>query len=217
MAKGVVNPKKSRSTTDTRQARRTLADALHALTENPQAEVRIAPMLLQDGSHAASVAVIVSRPSVLMPSATHFTALDTSGVPVRREIAALDCAVTDFNGNVKLADGTRVRAVELELAPITRELTPEQGNVLRCVLKVLGAENRCYRPLAPDLLPGLMVLDYAKVAELGEDELPSLKAIERDVLREMRGITRHKLAEVLALAGLRRPRSGPRARPKSEN
>jgi hypothetical protein len=199
---------------------RTLADALNklhergALSEDGQAEVRIAPMQLPDGSTSAAVTVSAFGRSVLMPSATHFTAKDMSGALLRREISALAAAVSDADGNVQLADGSSVRAVELERVRLTYKLTLEQENILRCVIKVLNAEDRCYRPIDVDF-PNLVVLDYAKVAELGAKKLPSLKTIERDVLKKMPGVTRQTLANVLALAGLRRPRSGPRARPKS--
>ena len=172
-------------------------------------------MQLPDGSTSAAVTVSAFGRSVLMPSATHFTAKDMSGALLRREISALDGAVTDAAGNVQLSDGSFVRAVELERARLTNELTPEQENILRCVIKVLEVEDRCYRPVDVDLLPGLVALDYAKVAELGAEQLPSLKTIERNVLKIMPEVTRQTLANVLALAGLRRPRSGPRARPKS--
>ena len=74
---------------DGRQTMRTLADALNklhelgVLAEDGQAEIQIAPMRLPDGSTAASVAVAASGRSVLMPSATHFTATDTRGALLR--------------------------------------------------------------------------------------------------------------------------------------
>jgi hypothetical protein len=87
-----------------------------------------------------------------------------------------------------------------------------------CVLEVLGFKKECYRPLDPELAPHLMLLDYALVAQIGrEREMPSLKAIERDVFRRMPHIKRQTLATVLARAGLRRPRSGKRARPRSSS
>ena len=59
-----------------------------------------------------------------------------------------------------------------------------------------------------------MVLDFGLVAQIGRERaLPSLKAIERDVFRRMPHIKRQTLATALARAGLRRPRSGKRARP----
>ena len=108
-----------------------------------------------------------------------------------------------------------MRAVELERARLTNELTLEQETILRCVIKVLEVEDRCYRPVDGDLLPGLVALDYAAVAKLGLKKLPSLKTIEWKVRRLMPEVKRQTLANVLALAGLRRPRSGLRARPKS--
>ena len=63
-----------------------------------------------------------------------------------------------------------------------------------------------------ELLPGLRLLDFTEVAKLGAERLPSLKAIEPHVGRQLPGVSRQTLANALAAAGLRRPRSGPRSR-----
>ena len=109
-----------------------------------------------------------------------------------------------------------MHGVELIPVHLPEELTETEKEVLLCVLDVLGLKKECYRPLHAELVPGLEVLDFALVAQVGaERKLPSLKAIEREVFRRMPHIKRQTLATVLARAGLRRPRSGKRARPRS--
>ena len=132
-----------------------------------------------------------------------------------RPVEELDGALTDRDGNVQLQDGSYLHGVELIPVHLPEELTETEKEVLLCVLDVLGLKKECYRPLDAELVPGLEVLDFALVAQVGAEQLPSLKAIEREVFRRMPHIKRQTLATVLARAGLRRPRSGKRARPRS--
>lgn len=228
---------------DGRAHMRTLADALAklqalgALADRDLAEIRTTLMQLPDGNVAGTV-VVFGRTGersvrVILPVAASFTAKNTIGLRERYEIDRLDGATCDPDGNVRLREGSFVHAVELEKVALTCELTPSQEDIstpsqedisrpsqetiLKCVLHILGVEKQCYRHVHPELLPGVFALDYAAVARLGAEKLPSLKAIERDVRKHLPNVPRQTLANVLALAGLRRPRSGPRARVKTDS
>jgi hypothetical protein len=210
---------------DGRRSMRTLVDALAELEEvgwlkdGDRATVRALWMQLPDGAVVATVAVIApgEQPHrVMMPAAARFTAKNTVGERHERDVGELDGAVVDRDGNVELPDGSYVHAVELVPVRLHEELTETEEEVLVCVLDVLGFKKECYRPLYPEVAPHWHVLDYALVAKVGaERALPSLKTIEREVFRCMPHVSRQTLATVLARAGLRRPRSGKRARPRS--
>jgi hypothetical protein len=209
---------------DGRRSMRSLVDALAkleeagCLKEGDHATVRAFWMQLPDGVMVATVAVIAPgehRRRVILPSAVRFIAKNTVGERRERPVEELDGALTDRDGNVQLQDGSYLHGVELIPVHLPEELTEAEKEVLLCVLDVLGLKKECYRPLHAELVPGLEVLDFALVAQVGAEQLPSLKAIERDVFRRMPHIKRQTLATVLARAGLRRPRSGKRARPRS--
>jgi len=211
---------------DGRRSMRTLADALvkleksGLLKEGDHATIRTCWMQLPDGAVVATVAVIApgEQPQnhVMMPAAVRFTANNTVGARREHHLEELDGAITDRDGNVQLPDGSYVHAVELTPVHLPQELTDSEEQVLRCVLDVLDVKKECYRPLHAELAPHLEVLDYALVAQLGaERKLPSLNTIEREVFRRMPHVGRQTLATVLARAGLRRPRSGKRARLRS--
>ena len=176
-------------------------------------------MQLPDGAEVATVAVIApgeQRHASCCRAAARFTAKNTVGERREHHLEELDGAITDRDGNVQLPNGSYVHAVELIPVHLPEELTETEKKVLLCVLDVLGLKKECYRPLHAELLPGVQVLDYALVAKAGaERKLPSLKTIEREVFRRMPHIARQTLATALARAGLRRPRSGKRARPRS--
>ena len=147
---------------------------------------------------------------VAIPLSSSFSATGALGERRTFAIGDLNQAVSDPEGNVQLVDGTYVHALELVPVPIHYDLDDEQEKILRSGLRAVDAERKCRRRLH-EMLP-FEVLDYARVAEVGRERLPSLKAIHRDVLVEIPDLTRQKLARVLAMAGLKRPRSGPRAR-----
>lgn len=206
---------------DGRATMRTLADALAKLEElgilapDAKAEVRVLPMRLPDGRETATISVgrqITSWWRIAIPSSAYFTANDTFGHRRRYPISRLDGAITDPNGNVDLRDGFHVHGVELTPTRLSYEWTELQQSILDCAIEFLNAEHRCYRNIHEELLPGLRRIDFAEVAKLGAERLPGLKAIERHVRRRFPSVSRQTMANVLAAAGLRRPRSGPRSR-----
>jgi hypothetical protein len=208
---------------DGRCTMRSLRDALYKLREvgglskDADVLIQVVKLELPDGRAPGLVSVTPADPgpkgrwTVLMPSSSRFFASSTVGERRTFAIEDLHQGISDPDGNVRLWDGTFVHALELEPESLHYTLDKEYEEILCAVIRALKAEERCFRPL-DERLPELIVLDYARVAELGRKRLPSLKAIYREVLKDIPDLTRHKLARVLAIAGLRRPRSGPRAR-----
>ena len=206
---------------DGRTTMRTLADGLAKLNElgslahDGQAEIRTMPMLLPNGERSAVVAVMgVQRKSgwgIAMPSAAHFDATETRGLRQRYEISRLNGAIVDADGNVELPEGIYVHNVELRPTRLAYQLTALQQQILRHTICFLKAEDRCYQYMDESVLPGYRALNYHAIAELGNETHSSLKAIERYVIENMPTVSRQTIAAALANAGLRRPRSGPRA------
>jgi hypothetical protein len=208
-----------------------IADALAKLTEigalaaDGEATIDVPIISLPDGRSVGSVGVGASHGEkggrIQMPAAAEAMARDTLGTPIRLRIERLDGATTDADGNVQLLDGTSIHAVELVPVHLTQTLSKEQEVILHLALRFLRdakpdlatAVGECYRPVDEGVLPGWAALDYAAIARLGQQRLPMLKAIERYVTDRMPHVSRQTIANALALAGLRRPRSGRRARP----
>jgi hypothetical protein len=208
---------------DGRGTTRSLSDALNklqevgGLSENGNVLIQAVKVELPDGRAPGLVLVTPADPgpkgrwTVLMPSALKFSASSTVGERQEFAIEDLHQGISDPDGNVQLRDGTFMHAVELKPESLHYSLDKEDEEILCAAIRALKAEHRCFRPLH-ERLPELIVLDYARVAELGREPQPSLKDIHRKVLKEIPDLSRQKLTRVLAIAGLRRPRSGPRAR-----
>ena len=230
---GLVDPKTGEVTefVDGREKMRTLADALAKLREigalagDGEATIYVPLISLPDGRSVGSVGVGAShgekRGRILMSAAAEAMARDTLGTPIRLRIERLDGATTDADGNVLLLDATPIHAVELVPVPLTQTLSKQQEAILHLALRFLRDESpdlakavgESYRPVDEGLLPGWVALDYAAIVRLGQQRLPIFKAIERYVTDRMPHVRRQTIANALAAAGLRRPRSGRRARP----
>jgi hypothetical protein len=186
---------------------------LGILADNGHAKISVAPMQLPDGSVAASVALIVvvgtAHKCLMMPSCTGFAAKDKSGKSGRYDMDTLDGAVTDAGGRVQLRNGLCVHAVKFEPMRLPLNLTEQQEQILRHTIRFVRADEQCYRRVHETLLPDTVALDYAAVAKLGIQKLPMLKEIENYLAQQMPGLSRQTVADALAFAGLRRPRSGP--------
>ena len=192
---------------------RTLADALEklhsigSLSEDGHVDIRTMPMRLPDGDVTSCVSVLTSDPfgcGVMMPSSASYRATTTLGQRCRYNIVSLDGATSDALGNVELKGGAYVHNVELLPTKLHYQLTPVQEEIVRLTISFMDAEERCYRYLDATALPGIRALDFSVLSTLTP---PRLKAIERNVTRDLSTISRFKIATALARAGLRVPRS----------
>ena len=156
-----------------------------------------------------------------LPSSASFTGRRIGGGLEEFEVSHLDRAWVDDNIIVELTDGTRLQAVNVVPTPICRKLTEIQKRIVYWTIKLIGAEDHCYRqrdiidgfefcyePPSPDL----RTLDYAKLYGLN---LPSLKKIAWYIAKQdptLKNLSHKTIATALSNCGMRRPRSGRLAR-----
>jgi|ERR1044072_2459055 hypothetical protein len=200
---------------DGRASLRSLADALEKLreldgfSEGDTVELKTYPLELFDGRRTGPVSVLrparSGRPPfvVLMPSSGEFTALTTIGERLTYAIGELHDAVSDAAGNVELANGCLLHGVTLKPVPFY-EFSATEDKIVRLALKFLGAEASCYRPLEPNLLPKVEVLDYALVARI---HIERLKPVQQYVLKCLPALSPSAVSSALKRAGIRLPRS----------
>ena len=198
-----------------RKSLRSLADALEKLREldglsdQETVEIKTYPLELFDGRRTGCVSVVRPRRAdnstfiVLMPSSGEFTALTTLGERVTYTIDVLDGATSDADGNVELANGQFLHSVVLKPVPFY-EFSETDDKIVRLALKFLQAENQCYRPIEPDLLPGIELLNYALVARI---RIERLKPVQHYVLKLLPQLSPSAVSSALKRAGIRLPRS----------
>jgi hypothetical protein len=221
-----------------RNERTTIADAIDVLETEANfkpddcATVWLQPLQLQSATVAWLVSVIFDGPDaavgfvVPLRTAKAFSAIDMDGFRKRLfQIESLDGATTDASGVVSLANGDKVRALELISAQLPRELSPLDEKIIHLAISMIkGAEGRCYRDLRDDLpaaersgIPSLRFLDFSKLAE-GPDR-PALKVPYLKVIRGKFEETyphdvspsEQAIADALEKAGMRVPRRRPKA------
>jgi hypothetical protein len=139
-----------------------------------------------------------------MPSSLRFTARTTLGEQLTYEIGLLNDAISDLDGNVQLSEGQFVHQVDLIPSRLNYDFTAIQDAIVRRALKFLQVEDRCYRLLDDNLLPGLRVLDYGTLPKI---RIPSLKAVQNYVEDHLEGVSRPDIVTALKLAGMQFPRS----------
>jgi hypothetical protein len=214
-------PQYARLQEERRTRRRTVADALDivhqvlGLDETPQGQIRVTPLRLPSGQCTALVDVVFPDLEciVSLPTSARFRAL--SGTSSQRsvfEIFRLDGAEICPDRTVLLADGTRLRAVEVIPTHLPYEPSELEVQILRHVID-LTRSHHCYRSIREGLpehlqhlVPDLRALDYSRVHTI---QAPPLKLI--DFVKE-HGlmVSSQKIADALATFGVRVPRRRPR-------
>jgi hypothetical protein len=180
------------------------------------------------GSSRSSLTAPADAVGFVVPlrTAKAFFAVDMNDSRKRRfEIELLDGANADASGVVSLANGNRVRALELIPAQLPYKLSELDERILHLTLSIIeGAESRCYRDLRDDLpaaerggIPSLRFLDFSTLAEgPGRPPLkvPLLKVIRGKFEKAYPGAvspSEQKIADALEKAGIRLPRRRPQA------
>jgi hypothetical protein len=201
---------------DGRQTMRSLADALEKLRElgafsdGEHAEIKTMVLELPDRRTMGLVAVLgpcqrdESRWVIRMPSSLRFTARTTRGERLTYEIAHLNGAISDSDGNVQLSEGQFLHQIDLIPSRLNYDFTATQDAIVRRALKFLQVEDQCYRPLDDELLPGLRVLHYDTLRNV---RIPSLKAVQNYVEDHLEGVSRPDVVTALKRAGMQFPRS----------
>lgn len=211
-----------------RMSRRTIADAIEVMRSHPEfsqhrrSKVRTGPLHLPSNDVPFLVQVVCSElgMAVTLPTSQKFRAKLVDGVRVsdfqRFETNLLDdfiVEVTEDQVQVLLPDGRRLRGVEI----IPYHLPPHgdgprdvqsvrlRYQVIQHIVWMLNAEERCYRFVDKDLLPGVRVLDFGTLHDL---QLPTLSAILHNIQLNnprLNSISRQTLANFLRDWGLRPP------------
>ena len=206
-----------------RDTMRSLADGLEKLRElqpdlgERSITIKTTLLRLQTGQMTATVALIPPRTTAIrwaiaLPSCAQFLATTTLGSRQRYHIALLDNATVDIDGNVCLTNGVYLHNVDLVPTTLRPVLTKRQERILYLTIFALKAKDRCFRPLHPSL-PDIVGLDYSTLSSV---KMPSLKELERQIAKDMPDATRCEIADALAIAGMRLPRSGRRAKRSSQ-
>jgi hypothetical protein len=194
---------------------RSVADAVaylrdsDELAEGESVEIRTTPVVLPNGERSGFV-VMVGPPRadgamsiVRMPSAGGFTALTTVGDRCRRHIGELNGATCDCNGNVQLANGEYLHAIDLIPTIGHYELTFVEQIIVRLALKCLKVENQCCPPLHPEL-PGVNPPRYDEIAGV---RVERLKSVQSYVASRIPFLSPFVVASALRRAGMKLPRT----------
>jgi hypothetical protein len=217
-------PQYARWQEERRTSRRTVADALDVVgqdlapNEVLRAQIRIGPLLLPSGKWTALVDVVFPDLGciVSLPTSSRFRALsDTNSRHQLFEISLLDDAEVCADGSVQLADGSRLRAVEVIPTRLPYEPSDRDERILRHVISLTGSDH-CYRSIREGLpehlqpqVPDLRALDYSRVRTIQAPPLKVIKAYIEDHDPELR-VSNQKIADALATFGVRVPRPRPR-------
>jgi hypothetical protein len=215
---------------ESRNSRRTIADALDILREvadfkdHHRAEIRIGPLRLSSGDVTGLVYVVFNAPSrekvfiVSLPTSAQCRAI-CQGSSRRDyfEIDRLHGAVVDAKANVRLPDGTKLRAVDVVPTRLPYNPTELDWRIVHYTISMIGAEERCYRSLREGLPPQLqgMVPDrrFLDCSRLPGLELPPLKEIVGRIAEKdwtLRKLSPQKIADSLRTFGMRVPKPRPR-------
>jgi hypothetical protein len=216
---------------DGRKTLRSLADALHklreldCLSESDSVEVKTKSLHFAGGRASGLVLVLGpvrndgSRWVIRMPSSAAFTARTTRELQSTYDIALLDGAISDSDGNVELRDGQFLHQIELIPAPFLYDLAPREELIVRLAARFLGVHDKCYQPLHKEFLPREKRLRYDAISKV---EINQLKPVIRYVAehRFQRCLAKRGqsirsvsvIAKILARAGMQLPRSISRGR-----
>jgi hypothetical protein len=201
---------------DGRQTMRSLADALTKLRElgdlsdNENVEIKTMGLRLPDGRLSGTVLVLGpwqldgTRRVIFMPSSSKFSAKTTLGDRWTYAIPALDNATSDSEGNVELANGQFLHAIDLIPAPAHYDLTRTEELIVIGAIVFLKLENQCFRLLDGKLLAGVELLDYAAVAKV---RIKRVKPVVQYIKKHLLDVSETFIRAALKRAGMQFPRA----------
>jgi hypothetical protein len=201
---------------DGRRTMRSLADALaklreEGLADGEHAEIKTAGFDLPSCGKIGLVWVVGLRNgsmffSVHMPSARMFSARTSQGERLTYPIHMLDGARSDAEGNVQLADGRFVHAVDLIPAPFFREFSATEHAIVRLAIKICKVEDKFFQPFDTEILPNLMRVRYEGISKAS---IKRFSLLRQRICEQMPGVSSSQVASALKRAGFRVKR-GPR-------
>jgi len=217
-------PQYARLQEERRTKRRTVADALDVvrrvlgLEHPPRGQMKVGLLGLPCGNRTGLVDVIFPDLEciVSLPTSARFRALSgTSSEHQEFEISRVDGAEVDSDGSVRLADGARLRAVEVVPTRLPYKPSQLDERILRHVISLTRASD-CYRSIREGLpehlqhqVPDLRALDYSRVRTIQAPPLKVIQGYIEDNDPECKPSIQ-KIADALAAFGVRVPRPRPR-------
>ena len=193
-----------------RQKRRSVADAIEVMRRHPgftadmRAEIRIGSFGMPSGEKASVVVLYCSDLdfAVTLPTSVSFTGLHTTGItPEIFEISRLQAATVDCEGNVQLADGTYLHAVQVKQAQLPSGLTPDEWFIVHAAISFARAQRRCYQ--YPNALH-LPQEKYVAFNALSKLKIRGLKAFTKFAIDRCGGreVCRQTIANTLKKCGI---------------
>jgi hypothetical protein len=221
-------PEEHRLQEEHRNSRRSIADAIDVLRDrggfgdDDCAKIRIGLIRLPSDHVVGLVDVLFENrveQKVYVVSLRTCARIRASRGAARRylfEIDRLDGAVVDAAGNVRLGDGTQLRAVEVVPIHLPFHPTVHDWRIVHAAIAALRAEERCYRNLQKDLpraeqgmVPDWRAIDCSKLSGL---ELPPLKELALCIAEKdptLGELSQQTIANALRRFGMRIPKLRP--------
>jgi len=140
-----------------------------------------------------------------LPDSAAFRAKLADGTLILGDICELDGATVGSTGTVQLLDGRLILSVELQRGDIYQhyDFMEREHHIVRLALRLIGEEDRCYRSLNEQLLPGEKCLDYAAVRQV---RLPRVKKLLARIQQESDlDISKLEIESILRRAGMQFP------------
>lgn len=219
------------------RSRRTIADALAVLQslaafgEHDRAEIRVGLMPLVPRKYVGLAQIVFDVPcseqsyAVPLPSAEFFRAYSVEGQRERYGIELLDRGIVDGRGNVRLADGQTLRAIEIEPTRLPLKPTALDWRIVHLAIEccrvgensgAFSAREKCYRALGQCLrsedaaiaymLPDMEFVDCSELTDLMVPSLDAIAAYWAEVYPGERAPSLQKIANTLADFRMRFPR-----------
>lgn len=140
-----------------------------------------------------------------LPDSDAFRAKLADGTPILGDICELDGATVGSTGAVRLSDGRRIRSVALQLGDEYEDydFLEREHHIVHLALRLIGEEDRCYRSLNEQLLPGEKCLDYTAVQQV---RLPRVKKLLARIQQESDlDISKLEIESILRRSGMQFP------------
>jgi hypothetical protein len=219
-----------------RNRRVTVSDAIEVLAQSGAfgggdvAEIQVGGICLPSGKVVGLTNVSFNNDAldktlvVSLATSAQFNAKRQGESAARTfSIFELDGATVANDGSVRLSDGTILRAVEVIPANLPLKPSELDWRIVRHVIRIIGAEGRCYRSLREhakprcldlphDIIPDIRFIDCSALKGL---ELPSVKSLVAQIAKidpALKNLSRQTIANALCKFGMRIPASRPRKR-----
>jgi hypothetical protein len=216
-----------------RNRRVTVSDAIEVLAQSGAfgggdvAEIQVGGICLPSGKVVGLTNVSFNNDAldktlvVSLATSAQFNAKRQGESAARTfSIFELDGATVANDGSVRLSDGTILRAVEVIPANLPLKPSELDWRIVRHVISIIGAEDRCYRSLREhakprcldlphDIIPDIRFIDCSALKGL---ELPSVKSLVAQIAKidpALKNLSRQTIANALCKFGMRIPASRP--------